>query len=257
MFIFGNSANADAGMANSISMKWQDAADLYFFVNGVQATATFSSSLPTNIWIFVAMAYDGSKINLYEGTDQNSATLISTTATANQTVPLNSAASLFLGNSPARDRCFAGWIDDFRFYTGAGDSSFVESVRQAAAGPSGLADVAANSQITLTWNPFFSATSYNVKRSTTSGGAYTAISTPGTVTGTSYTDSTALNGTFYYYVVSAATSISQASETANSATEVAITPAVPPPPPVPAGLTATGGNGQVALSGTLEWSSQL
>ena len=33
MFILGNSTNSDAGTANSISMKWQDAADLYFFVN--------------------------------------------------------------------------------------------------------------------------------------------------------------------------------------------------------------------------------
>ena len=155
---------------------------------------------------------------------------------------------MFLGNRPDRARCFSGWIDDFRFYTGAGDSSFVESVRQAAAGPSGLAAVPANGQITLTWNPLLGATSYNVKRASTSGGPYTTISTPGTVTGTSYTDLTAANGSIYYYVVSAETSISQAGETANSATEIAITPMAPPP--VPVGLTATGGNGQVVLSWT-------
>ncbi len=229
MFILGNSTNTDAGTPNSISMKWQDAADLYFYVNGVQATATFGSSLPTNTWIYVAMTYDGSNINLYEGTDQNSVALISTTSAANQVVPLGNAASLYLCNRPARDRCFAGWVDDFRVYTGAGDSSFVESVRQAAAGPSGLAAVPGNSQITLNWNPLLGATSYNVKRSTTSGGPYTTISTPGTVTGTSYTDLTAANGTIYYYVVSAETSISQAGETANSATEVNATAACTPP----------------------------
>jgi fibronectin type 3 domain-containing protein len=55
------------------------------------------------------------------------------------------------------------------------------------------------------------ATSYSVKRSTVSGGPYSAIVTG--LTGTSYTDSTALNGTTYYYVVTASNS---AGESANS-----------------------------------------
>jgi hypothetical protein len=161
-------------------------------------------------------------VTLYEGSDVTPSTLISITAIAGQTVPLDSAASLFLGNRLARDRDFAGWIDDFRFYTGAGDSSFVESVRQAAVGPAGLTAVPGNNQVILTWNALLGVTSYNIKRSTVSGGSYTTISTPGTVTGTSYTDSTAFNGTTYFYVISAATSISEASETANSATEVSV-----------------------------------
>ena len=206
MFILGNSTNTDCGTPDSIGMKFQDAADLYFFVNTVQATASFGSNLPTNTWMFVAMAYDGTNITLYEGTDATSATLISTTAAANLTVPLGNAASVFLCNRLDRARCFAGWFDDFRFYLGWGDASFVESVRQSAAGPAGLAGVAGNNQASLTWHALLGATSYNVKRSTTSGGPYSTISTSGTVTGTNYVDSTAVNGTTYYYVVSAATS---------------------------------------------------
>ena len=157
--------------------------------------------------------------------------MIGTTAAAGQTVPLGSAASLFLGNRLDRARDFAGWIDDFRFYTGTGDSSFVESVRQAAAGPAGLTAVPGNNLVALTWNALPGAASYNIKRSTASGGPYTTISAPGTVTGTSYTDSTAVNGTTYYYVVSAAPLISRASETANSPTEAGVT--LPSPPPAP------------------------
>jgi hypothetical protein len=229
MFVFGNSTNTDCGTTNSIGMKFQNASELQFFVNTIQATASFSSSLPISNWVFVAMAYDGSNVTLYEGTDLTPATLISTTATAGQTIPLGSAASLFLGNRLARDRDFAGWIDDFRFYTGAGDLSFVESIRQSAAGPAGLTGVAGNNLASLTWNALLGATSYNIKRSTTSGGIYSTISTSGTVTGTNYVDSTAANGTTYYYVVSAATSISKSSETANSPTEVSVTPVAPLP----------------------------
>lgn len=246
MFILGSSLNdADTGTANSISMKWQDASDWYFYVNTVQATAAFGSRPPTNSWMFVAMAYDGTNVTLYEGSDQNSATLLSTTAAAGQTVTLDSTAALFLGNRPARNRCFAGWIDDFRVYNGWGDASFVESVRQASAGPSGLTAVAGSSQVTLNWSALLGATSYNVKRSTVSGGPYTTISTPGTVTGTSYVDNAVVGGTTYYYTASAATSLSEASETANSTTEASATPTCTPPPapaagynnPVYAGMT--------------------
>ena len=118
MFILGNSTNTDCGTPNTIGMKFQDAADLYFFVNTIQATASFGSNLLTNTWIFVAMAYDGTNITLYEGTDATSVTLISTTAAANLTVPLGNAASVFLCNRLDRARCFAGWFDDFRFYLG-------------------------------------------------------------------------------------------------------------------------------------------
>ena len=231
MFILGSSLNdTDSGKANSISMKWQDASDWYFYVNTIQATAAFGSRPPTTSWMFVAMAYDGTNVMLYEGSDQNPATLVSTTSAAGQMVALDSNAALFLGNRPDRQRCFAGWIDEFRFYSGWGDASFVESVRQSSAGPAGLTAVSGNNQVSLTWNPLLGATSYNLKRSTVSGGPYTTISTPGTVTGTSYVDNAVIGGTTYYYTISAATSLSETGETANSATEAGATPYCAPPP---------------------------
>jgi hypothetical protein len=159
---------------------------------------------------------------------------------------MGSAASLFLGNRLARDRAFAGWVDDFRLYTGAGDLSFVESVRQSAAGPAGLAGTPGNNKVVLSWNSLLGATSYNVKRSGTSGGPYSIISQQGMVTGTTYTDFMAVNGTTYYYVVSAGTSLSAASQTANSPQELNVTLGTPPPPP------AAGYNGPVYTGMTLE-----
>ena len=59
--------------------------------------------------------------------------------------------------------------------------------------------------------------SYNIKRSTTSGGSYTTI---GTTSGTSFTDTNVSNGTTYYYLISATNSLG---ENPNSA-EVAAVP---------------------------------
>jgi fibronectin type 3 domain-containing protein len=109
--------------------------------------------------------------------------------------------------------------------------------------PMGLTASAANAQVNLTWNLSSAATAYYVKRSTTSGGPYTQIATP---TATSYADNSVINGTKYYYVVSAYNSYGQS---ANSA-EVNATPVAPPPPAAPAGLEALAGNTQVILTWT-------
>jgi hypothetical protein len=86
--------------------------------------------------------------------------------------------------------------------------------------PTGLAAIAGSAQVSLTWNVSSGATSYNVQRSTTSGGPYTQIGAP---TATNYTDTGLTNGTTYYYVVSA---VNSAGVSANS-TEASATPVAP------------------------------
>jgi fibronectin type 3 domain-containing protein len=114
-------------------------------------------------------------------------------------------------------------------------------VAPAPAAPSGLSATPGNAQVSLTWNASASATSYHVKRSTTSG-AETQIAAPAS---NSYTDTGLANGTKYFYVVSA---VDSGGESANSA-EVSATPAVPATPPAtPAGLQATAGNAEVSLT---------
>jgi fibronectin type 3 domain-containing protein/regulation of enolase protein 1 (concanavalin A-like superfamily) len=77
--------------------------------------------------------------------------------------------------------------------------------------------------IGLTWTAQAGATSYNVKRATTSGGPYTTIATG--ITGTTFTDTTAnlLTEAGYYYVLSA---IIGGSETANGSEAAASIPAL-------------------------------
>ncbi|HVM47622.1 MAG TPA: chitobiase/beta-hexosaminidase C-terminal domain-containing protein, partial [Candidatus Acidoferrum sp.] len=76
-------------------------------------------------------------------------------------------------------------------------------------------------QVSLFWSVSRDATSYNVKRSTSNGGPYTTI---GSTSATNYTDQTVINGTTYYYVVSA---IGAGGEGPNSA-QVTATPPLPP-----------------------------
>ena len=78
-------------------------------------------------------------------------------------------------------------------------------------------------QVSLSWSTVSSATNYFVKRSTQSGGPYTTLAS---TTGTSYADNSVINGTTYYYVVSA----SNAGGEGLNSTEVIATPPVPPVP---------------------------
>ncbi len=71
--------------------------------------------------------------------------------------------------------------------------------------PSLLTATASNGQVALSWTAGAGATAYNVKRATTNGGPYTLI---GTASGTSYTDTALTNGTPYFYVTSATTTVS-------------------------------------------------
>jgi hypothetical protein len=91
------------------------------------------------------------------------------------------------------------------------------------AAPTIIAVVTNYGQVSLTWSSVPGATSYNVKRSQSSGGPYTIIVN---TTATSYTDTSVDNGKTYYYVVSA---LNGSVEGANSP-EVSATP---PRPPVP------------------------
>src|SRR5262245_17113899 len=83
--------------------------------------------------------------------------------------------------------------------------------------PTGLTAAGGNGLVTLSWTASAGAISYNVGRSTISGGPYATVGTP---TGTTFNDTTVTNGTTYFYVVNAANT---AGNSANS-TQVSATP---------------------------------
>ncbi|MEO7101622.1 MAG: fibronectin type III domain-containing protein [Luteolibacter sp.] len=110
--------------------------------------------------------------------------------------------------------------------------------------PTGLVAAGGNAQVALTWNTASGATSYNVKRSTTSGSGYSTITN---ITGISFTDTGLANGTTYYYVVSA---LNVGGESANS-TQASATTSVPsiPSPWVTADIGAVAATGSASASG--------
>jgi hypothetical protein len=75
---------------------------------------------------------------------------------------------------------------------------FVSGV--APATPGGLATAPGNGQVGLDWAPSSGATSYNLKRTATYAGTYSAIVT--NLSSAAYTDTNLVNGTTYYYAVS-------------------------------------------------------
>ncbi len=98
--------------------------------------------------------------------------------------------------------------------------------------PTGLVAAPGDSEVDLAWNASAGATSYNVKRATTSGGPYTTIATG--VASTGFNDSTAANGTTYFYVVSA---VNADGESLDS-NQASATPQPPTAPNPPTGLFA-------------------
>ncbi len=124
------------------------------------------------------------------------------------------------------------------------NTSQVNATPQVPAPPApiGLAVTPGNAQASVSWTAASGATSYNVKRSTVSGGSFTTVASP---TGSSYINTGLTNGTTYYYVVSA---VNAGGESANSG-QINATPQVPAPP-APIGLAATPGNAQASVSWT-------
>lgn len=112
--------------------------------------------------------------------------------------------------------------------------------------PTHLGVALGRSGVSLGWDPVPGATSYVVKRSTVSGGPYTAVmSSPVNAA----TDATVSVGTTYYYVVSAA---NVSGESANS-TEVSVTTPVPPPPELVAWFKADGITGLANGAAVTVW----
>jgi serine protease len=119
------------------------------------------------------------------------------------------------------------------------------------AAPTGLTVAAGNATVALDWsnNTESDLAGYTVYRSTSAGGPFAALNAS-LLVASAYTDNAVTNGTTYYYRVTAVDT--SGNESSNSSTASA-TPSAPDttPPSAPTGLSASAGNGTVAL----DWSN--
>jgi TatA/E family protein of Tat protein translocase len=101
----------------------------------------------------------------------------------------------------------------------SGGTATAQAPSQAmpSAAPSGVTGKAGRGQATISWNASNGASSYNVKRSGSSGGPYALIASTGA---TSLSDEGLGNATYYYVV----TAVGSFGESVNSV-EVSVTPA--------------------------------
>jgi len=102
--------------------------------------------------------------------------------------------------------------------------------------PTGVAVFAGNAQAAVSWDVVPGAITYNVYRSTTSGGPYTNIVT--NLGGLGYTDGSVSNFTTYYYVVSA-----NGNGTGANSAEVSATPTA-----IVSGVTAVTTNNRISIN---------
>ncbi len=169
----------------------------------------------------------GGLINVIAGSEfgYGSYMLITNTGTVSGALPL-------LGSVPA------GYVCSLDTNTPKQLRLIVASLN-APLPPENLTAAGFNGTVALQWSPSASATSYNVKRATVSAGPFVTVTN---ISQTNYIDIGLVNGTAYYYVVSALNASAEGKDSGDAtATPLCIAP------PVPDCIVALAGNAQVSL----------
>ena len=111
--------------------------------------------------------------------------------------------------------------------------------------PTGVSATSGDTQITIGWNAVPGATSYNIYWATAPG-VTTVNGTKITGAANPYIQAALVNGTTYYYIVTAVNSVGESAPSP----EVSANPAAPiAVPSAPAGVTATPGDTQITIAG--------
>jgi hypothetical protein len=170
------------------------------FVIGIGSTggdSTFASSVNINdgTWHHVAATRNNTNgaVAVYvDGVLRGSGT----GATGSRTFP----ASLRIGSLQTGNNFLNGSLDDVRLYDRVLTAGEIAGLVAPPAAPANLAATIGDASVALSWSTSSNASSYIVKRSVVSGSGYANIATNASVTAT---NTGLLNGTLYYFVVSA------------------------------------------------------
>jgi len=218
----------------------------------------------TGVWVYDTYGTGGSWL-IFGGTSVASPIIASTYALAGVTLAssgltshLYSGANLNDITSGSNGSCGGSYLctatSGYDGPTGMGTPNTQQAFGGGAApaptapgAPSGLAATAGNNNVALKWSaPSSDGGSallhYNVYRWT--GSASPAVIASPSPSTTSYTDTTAVNGTTYSYQVTAVNAVGEG----GPSSPATATPQAPPSPTAPQNLTARAGNTSVSLS---------
>jgi fibronectin type 3 domain-containing protein len=218
---------------------------------GNVATATFNNIPYSQYTIYVYLASDGGdqnnpgSVTIGSSTQNYIATQVSASGdTAGWLIPTNTLSGsvgdvLVFANLTGTSQTINWFVPN-----NGGVNGFQIVPTSVSSPPAAVANLIANGgiqQVSLNWNASSGATSYNVFRGTSSGKESGPIAT---VNSTSYTDTTSVAGTTYYYIVDAVNSYGY-----SFSSEASATPSWGPyVPATPTGLTASGQFGQILMA---------
>ncbi len=172
---------------------------------------------PTGSWAHVAVTLSGGTGTLY----LNGVAVGSNPAMTLRPASLGATTQNYLGRSQfSADPYLNGALDEFQIYGRALTAAEIAVLAAPPAAPGSPAATAGNAQVVLSWSAVAGATHYAVRRAAVSGGPYATVAT---IADTACTDTGLVNGTTYYYVV---TALKSPAESANSA-QVSATPVSP------------------------------
>jgi hypothetical protein len=175
-------------------------------VNGSeQVLEAASSHFQTGTWTHVTVTLSGGIAKLYLNGEEKAAN----PAMTFQPADLANTTHNSIGKSvDAAVPPLDGKLDEFRIYSGALSASDVVLLAAPLTAPTNLSATATSSRVDLAWTPVAGATSYLIRRSTVSGGPYTVV---GNSLSASFTDTSILNGTVYFYTVTASNGLATSS----------------------------------------------
>jgi len=171
-----------------------------FTGSGSEQQINSSSALSVNVWHHLAVTWSGNVGILYiDGVEAGRNSNMT-----NNPSSLGSTTQNWIGRSQfSGDPYFSGSVDEFRIYARALSAAEISSLvgNTAPPPPVSLSVIQGNNRNSLTWSAAVRAVGYKVGRALLSDSAYTTIA--GSVTDTTFIDSTASNCNSYRYVVSA------------------------------------------------------
>jgi hypothetical protein len=187
---------------------------------GGEQLINYTNNLSTGVWHHVAVTLTaGTGILYVDGVPAATNTISLTPAS------LGATTQNWIGRSqyPA-DPYLNGLVDDFRIYSGVLSPTEIASFVTPLAAPAGFTGTRGDGLAILSWSGAINANGYNLKRSLVNAGPYTPIAS--NLASLSFTNGGLLNGTNYYFVVTATNS---AVESGNSI-QVNVRPVSASPP---------------------------